>query len=302
MRADAAERCEAAGAHAELVLRVEREVVGGRMPPRVPRGRPSMCRLPQTRAARVLGERGRHRAVADRPAADLHRGRDVALDERGRHAEHFGDVVEALARVVGRQQRRDVDLRRAGRERRWRTRRDSAGAAPGRRRSVRDAARSSPARIARRSHRARRDGRGLPAGGIIPVRSLRTAFSQTSASSPRRLKSRCSSDRPPADSASSWQLTQLRSSRANCGSAHDGVSSRFRGRSHGRASTTSATTATTVNLEWRITNPAPCGSIAGLPPGRAAPRACPSRVLRPRSTTRSPSVARESAASYRPSA
>ena len=51
-------------------------------------------------------------ALADREPADLRRRRDVALEQRRRHAEDVGDVVEAAARVVCRKQRRGVDVER----------------------------------------------------------------------------------------------------------------------------------------------------------------------------------------------
>ena len=64
-------------------------------------------------AGRRVGDlRRRRRAIAHGLAADLHRRRDVALHERRRHGERFGDVVEAFVRVVGRQQRLDVDVDR----------------------------------------------------------------------------------------------------------------------------------------------------------------------------------------------
>ena len=67
-------------------------------------------------------------------AADLRGRRDVALDQRGRHAQHVGDVVEAGGRIVRRQQRADVDVEcEQIANRRSRTRRDSGGAAPARR-------------------------------------------------------------------------------------------------------------------------------------------------------------------------
>jgi hypothetical protein len=51
-------------------------------------------------------------------------------------------------------------------------------------------------------------GLGMPCGGIIPPRSLRSAFSQTSASSGTRLSSRFSSVRPAVFTRSLWQVTQ----------------------------------------------------------------------------------------------
>src|SRR5688572_30934450 len=47
----------------------------------------------------------RSRRAADRERADLRGGREIALEERRRRAEHVGDVVEPFRRVVGRQQR-----------------------------------------------------------------------------------------------------------------------------------------------------------------------------------------------------
>ena len=52
------------------------------------------------------------RWIADRQGADLCRGRQIALLQRRRHAQHVGDVVEPVSGVVGRQQRRCVDLQR----------------------------------------------------------------------------------------------------------------------------------------------------------------------------------------------
>ena len=53
---------------------------------------------------------GRRRRTSHRHPADLARGGQVALQQRRRDAEHAGDVVEAVAGPVGRQQLRDVDL------------------------------------------------------------------------------------------------------------------------------------------------------------------------------------------------
>ena len=50
--------------------------------------------------------------IADGHGADLLRGGDVALEQHRRHAQHVGHVVEAEAGVVGRQQRRGVDVER----------------------------------------------------------------------------------------------------------------------------------------------------------------------------------------------
>ena len=53
---------------------------------------------------------GRRRRAPDRRAADLARRGQVAVDERRRHPEGGRDVVEPVARVVGREQLRRIDL------------------------------------------------------------------------------------------------------------------------------------------------------------------------------------------------
>ena len=50
--------------------------------------------------------------VADGQRADAIGGDEIALEQRRRRAQQIGDVVEAERRVVGRQQRRDVDVER----------------------------------------------------------------------------------------------------------------------------------------------------------------------------------------------
>ena len=50
--------------------------------------------------------------IADRQGADLLGRRQIALLQRRRDAQHVGDIVEAVRRIVGRQQRRDVDVER----------------------------------------------------------------------------------------------------------------------------------------------------------------------------------------------
>ena len=54
--------------------------------------------------------RGRRRRAPDRRATDLARRGQVAVDERRRHPERGRDVVEPVARIVGRQQLRRVHL------------------------------------------------------------------------------------------------------------------------------------------------------------------------------------------------
>ena len=141
----------------------------------------SACDRP--RGARVGGEPGADRRVADRQAADLRRRRDVGLHQRRRDAEHAGDVVEALRssrRRAAASRRRSAG--RADRGRRWRTRsrfsrcstRRARIGRRGRRAIDRGLDRARPGRRASRG-----PGRGAPAGGIMPVRSLRTTFSHT---------------------------------------------------------------------------------------------------------------------------
>ena len=47
--------------------------------------------------------------VADGRGRDLQRDGEIALEQQRRSLEHIGDVVEAVARAIGRQQRLDVD-------------------------------------------------------------------------------------------------------------------------------------------------------------------------------------------------
>ena len=99
---------------AQDVLRVEREVV----PRRVPAARPErqVVAYPAVlqHQRRGLVQRGgrRQRRVAERPAADLRRGQNVALQQHGRYRQDVADVVEAVARLVSRQQRPPVHLQR----------------------------------------------------------------------------------------------------------------------------------------------------------------------------------------------
>ena len=129
----------------------------------------------------------------------------------GRHAEHVGDVVEAGRRIVRRQQRADVDVEREQvangvgvlgavepMQRRRARDRDAA------RQRDRAALRAPRVNVSR----AAGAGFGAPSGGIMPVRSLRTTFSHTSAcpSTPRR--SSPSSARPPLFARVVVTLTQ----------------------------------------------------------------------------------------------
>ena len=55
---------------------------------------------------------------------------------------------------------------------------------------------------------ASRSGRGRPAGGICPARSLRTTFSSVSAWAPTRSRSTRSSSRSAVRRRSLWQVMQ----------------------------------------------------------------------------------------------
>ena len=77
------------------------------VPPRVPKRQPLDLLVLLHRGRDAVGLRGRHRRrAADRGAADLARRGQVALHQRLGHLQHAGDVVEAVARAVGGQQRR----------------------------------------------------------------------------------------------------------------------------------------------------------------------------------------------------
>ena len=81
------------------------------MPPRVPIGAPSTWRICDAGAADLVGgRRGARVAIADREAADLAGRAQVALHQRRRERLHVGDVVEAVADRVGRQEGVDVDV------------------------------------------------------------------------------------------------------------------------------------------------------------------------------------------------
>ncbi len=63
--------------------------------------------------ARTIGLAARRNAgLADGQRAHAARGRQVSLEQGRRDAEDVGDVVEAVARIVGRQERGGVDLER----------------------------------------------------------------------------------------------------------------------------------------------------------------------------------------------
>ena len=158
------------------------------MPPREPNGRSSLMRPSCSRSGEVLYIRGAgtQRRVADGAPADLGRRRHVARHQPGRHRQHVADVVEAVARIVGRQQRAPIDLQPQQVAHGVRVFRpvEDGGPAPASPDSAplppRGPAPSPGARRAtRRWRRPAGAGRRAASG---PVRSLRTTFSHTSGS------------------------------------------------------------------------------------------------------------------------
>ena len=154
---------------------------------------------------------GAERAIAYGLAADLHRGGDISLNQRGRNSQCLRDIVKPFTRTVGRQQRRDVDVQReevangvpvSVRFNRWR-----AGVprlAPG------TAARSSRASSSdANASSAARSGRRAPLGGIMPVLIFRTTFSQVSAFAATCEMSSMSSARSAVFIRWLWQVMQV---------------------------------------------------------------------------------------------
>ena len=210
---------------------------------RCSRRRPETCGRPRCRRAcrtarrrrarlrRVLGDavRGlarRRLAIADREPADLARRAQVALEQRRRERLHVGDVVEALAERVGRQERGDVDVEREQIVHGARV----LGAVqtlerpPARiRRAPRPRDRSAFRAIPRTPSASRRPDVGAPGGGIMPARSLRIIFSVDFGVLARLCAaSKCSSDSPPVFASSSWQVAQLAATSAFCASTARG--------------------------------------------------------------------------------
>ena len=193
------------------------------VPPRVPSGSPSMwpvcVRSNRTRWVLSVGGAGR---IADGHRADLLGGGDVALEQHRRHAQHVGHVVEAEARVVGRQQRRGVDVERQQiADRRSGTRRGSAGAAPDVPgwdwRRPRDRAWFRGTRPAPRAPAP--SGCGMPCGGIAPDRTFLITFSHTAASPRRFARSSASSARSAVRVRELWHETQYLPTSAWCAAA-----------------------------------------------------------------------------------
>jgi hypothetical protein len=109
----AEEPAASAAAQAELVLGVEREVVGDQQAAAGTERQPFDVLVLGQPAGRRIGDLGGSgAAIAHGLAADLHRRAHVALDQRRRHRERLGDVVEAFVGVVGRQERLHVHVER----------------------------------------------------------------------------------------------------------------------------------------------------------------------------------------------
>ena len=79
-------------------------------PPRVPSGSPSTCSSCESSGGMRNARRTSVGVGADGEAADLAGRRQVLLEQRRRHAQHAGLVVEPVALVVGRQQVGDVHV------------------------------------------------------------------------------------------------------------------------------------------------------------------------------------------------
>ena len=168
----------------EPVLAVERERVGGERARRRCRAAAPRCAGPASDpGGRDTSASPAHDRGADRQRADRSAAATIALEQRRRHAEEVGDVVEAERRIVGRQQRRRR-RRRAPAGRGWRCAYSVRFRRRTRRRpgfGVAAAARSSAVSSdAASASYAASSGRGAPCGGIVRVRSLRTTLSQTS--------------------------------------------------------------------------------------------------------------------------
>jgi hypothetical protein len=102
---------------------------------------------------------------------------------------------------IGRSSRSRTALPYSVRLRRWRDGAPGLGAA--------NAARSIVfSTVAANASSVVRSGRGAPLGGIMPVRTLRTTFSQVCASLYAPVTARASSARPPARVRPLWQVSQ----------------------------------------------------------------------------------------------
>ena len=167
--------------HRKLVLAVGREMWRTSIPPRVPKGSPSMCWFCEYRRARCRPPPSAT-SSSRRPCARSRRGGRIGLKQCRRNRQRSRDIVEASRRIVRRQKRRGIDLEvEQDRESRSRIRFDSGDAArpsrdsDGRRLAIdlRFEPIAQPFVLGQRRP-------WHPAGGITPARSLRTTFSQSS--------------------------------------------------------------------------------------------------------------------------
>ena len=183
-------------------------------PPTVPIGRPSTClSCDASCRTRNTSPTGGSFGIAERQRGDALGRREVALEQHRRDAEHVGVVVEAAARVVGRQHRaRRRCAGRAGRESALAysvrfSRCASGRPGIGRRRARRDRATSRGTTRARCAPRP--EGRGTPgrrhhaaahlADHLLPDVGVRGR---------RRPGSRRRALSPPVFSRWLWQVTQ----------------------------------------------------------------------------------------------
>ena len=187
---------------------------GTAVPPRVPNGSRLRAGRPATDRRNAVVSRsflagGR---VADREPADLRAPRPDSARAGSATRQHVRRCCRTRSSIVGRQQRRRRRCRApADRGSRSGTRRGSAGERPGaariragRRGAVEIRLRATPVNASS----VGLSGRGRPAGGMTPVRSFLTTFSQTSAPAATFDTSMPSSVRPPVRSFSLWQVTQ----------------------------------------------------------------------------------------------
>src|SRR5436190_14763619 len=92
-------------AHSELVLGVQgKRVLEKKTTPGSERQAFDVPILREAAGSGISDLGWDERAVADGSTADFHRRGHIALNERRRHAQRVGDVVEALARIIGRPQ------------------------------------------------------------------------------------------------------------------------------------------------------------------------------------------------------
>ncbi len=181
------------------------------MPPRVPKGSPSMCVFWEvsTGTSNTASVGAVSVPIARRlmlPAAERY-----AFHQRRRRGQRAGHVVESVTRVVRGQKRRGIDMQRpADRGSRSYIRCGSADGGPA------PAGEFGP--CCRSRSRAKPRARDAPpgfsvapsGGGMRPARSLTMAFSQVSASFATASSLRDSRSSPPAASAVLWQSRQMR--------------------------------------------------------------------------------------------